>query len=70
MDRTQAMKDKPFDHEQWQKLYYRHQQQYIRNRLSAIHLLQQGNTRAQVCQQIGCVTTHSPVGLTSISKAD
>lgn len=54
MNRTQALKQKPFNVEQWQQLYYRHQQQYIRNRLTAIHLLQQGTTRTQVCQQVGC----------------
>jgi hypothetical protein len=32
MNRTQALKQKTFDEQQWQKLYYRHQQQYLRNR--------------------------------------
>jgi hypothetical protein len=30
MNRTQAFRDKPFDADEWQKLYYRNQQQYIR----------------------------------------
>ena len=54
MNRTQALEEKPFDPDEWQKLYYRHQQQYLRNRLDAIKLLQQGDSRAQVCQQVGC----------------
>lgn len=54
MNRTQALSQKPFDAEQWQKLYYRHQQQYIRNRLEAIKRLQQGHSRTQVSQGLGC----------------
>ena len=54
MNQTKALRNKPFDVEQWQKLYYRYQQQYIRRRLKAIQLLQQGMSRAQVCEQIGC----------------
>lgn len=54
MNQTKALQNKPFDAEQWQKLYYRHQQQYIRHRLKAIQLLQQGSSRAQVCEQVGC----------------
>lgn len=33
MNRTQAIQNQPFDADEWQKLYYRHQQQYIRHRL-------------------------------------
>jgi hypothetical protein len=54
MNRTQAVQDKPFDVDEWQKLYYRHQQQYIRHRLEAVKLLHQGSSRTQVCEQIGC----------------
>lgn len=54
MNRTQALKQKPFDEQQWHKLYYRYQQQYLRNRLDAMRLLMQGHTRSQVCQQLGC----------------
>lgn len=43
MNRTQALQQKQFDEQQWQKRYYRHQQQYIRQRLEAIRLLGQGN---------------------------
>jgi len=31
-----------------------HQQQYIRHRLEAIQLLYKGNTRTEVCEQVGC----------------
>lgn len=33
MNLTKALQEKPFDADEWQKLYYRHQQQYMRNRL-------------------------------------
>lgn len=54
MNRTQALKQSTFDAEQWQKLYYRHPQQYIRKRLDAIKLLMDGQSRTQVCQQLNC----------------
>ena len=54
MNRTQALKQSTFDTEQWQKLYYRHPQQYIRKRLDAIKLLMDGQSRTQVCQQLNC----------------
>lgn len=54
MNRTQALRGKPFNADEWQKLYYRNQQQYIRQRLTAIELLQEGQSRAQVSEQVGC----------------
>lgn len=54
MNRTQAVREKPFDPDEWQKLYYRHQQQYIRHRLAAVRLLHQGKPRSQVCEEVGC----------------
>ncbi len=54
MNRTQALKQNTFDAEQWQKMYYRHPQQYIRKRLDAIKLLMDGQSRTQVCQQLNC----------------
>jgi len=54
MNQTQALQAKPFDANEWQKLYYRHQQQYIRQRLDAIQFLQQGHRRTAVCEQVGC----------------
>lgn len=54
MNQTQALRIEPFNPDEWQKLYDRHQQQYIRQRLDAIKLLQQGNRRIEVSQQVGC----------------
>ena len=54
MNRTQALKQRAFDAQQWQKLYYRHPQQYIRKRLDAIKQLMLGQSRTQVCQQVNC----------------
>lgn len=54
MNQTQALQTQPFDPNEWQRLYYRHQQHYVRQRLDAIKLLQQGNSRMQVGQQVGC----------------
>lgn len=54
MNRTHTLRDKPFDPDEWQKLYYRNQQQYMRQRLTAIKLLQEGQSRAQVSEQVGC----------------
>ena len=54
MNQTQALQAVPFDPDEWRKLHARHQQQYIRQRLDAIKLLQQGNCRIEVCQQVGC----------------
>lgn len=54
MNRTHAFRDKLFDADEWQKLYYRNQQQYMRQRLTAIKLLHEGHSRTQVSKQIGC----------------
>lgn len=54
MNRTQAVQEKSFDPDEWQKLYYRHQQQYIRHRLEAVNLMHQGKRRSQVCEEVGC----------------
>ena len=54
MNRTQGLKQSAFDAQQWQKLYYRHAQQYIRKRLDAIKLLMDGQSRTQVAQQLNC----------------
>lgn len=54
MNRTQALRDKPFEADEWQKLYYRNQQQYMRQRLTAIKLLHEGQKRTQVSEQLGC----------------
>lgn len=52
MNRTQSLHQKAFDAEQWQKLYYRYPQQYIRRRLNALKLLMEGQSRPQVCQHL------------------
>ncbi len=78
MNRTQALQEKPLDTDQWQKLYYRYQQQYIRKRLDAIKLLKQGNSRFQVCQEVGCsydtltswIDKYLSEGLMRIGKGD
>ena len=40
--------------ELWQKLYYKHQQAYLRQRLLAIKYLWEGKTRPEVAQLVGC----------------
>lgn len=69
-DCLRALKQKPFDEQQWQKLYYRHQQCYLRQRLEAIRLLHHGNTRAQVCQQLNLPTIPSADGSTNTWRGD
>lgn len=54
MNQTEVLKNLTFDADNWQKLYNRYQQQYIRHRLKAIQLLHQGNSRIEVCKQVGC----------------
>lgn len=53
-NRTELLQDLGLDLEAWQKLYYKHQQDYIRNRLLAIKYLNEGKSRPQVCRLIGC----------------
>ena len=38
----------------WQKLFNKHQQEYIRTRLEAIKHLQDGKTRPEVMNHLGC----------------
>jgi len=42
------------DWELWQKLYYKNQKAYIRQRLLAIKYLWEGKTRSEVAQLVGC----------------
>lgn len=42
------------DWDLWQKLYYQHQQAYIRKRLLAIKYLWLGKSRPEVTQLLGC----------------
>ena len=55
MNLTQKFKLIEIDKQQWQKLYHRNQQAYIRQRLSAIRYLSEGKSRAEVCLLLGCV---------------
>lgn len=52
--RTQELKKKQLDLEQWQKLYYQNQQSYLRARLLAIKFLAEGKTRTEVSQLLNC----------------
>ncbi|MEL7421118.1 MAG: IS630 family transposase, partial [Cyanobacteria bacterium J06555_3] len=52
--RTQEVKKRQLDLEQWQKLYYHNQQSYLRARLLAIKFLTEGKTRTEVTQLVNC----------------
>jgi hypothetical protein len=52
--RTQQFQEQPQDLELWKKLYYQHQQEYIRNKLKAIKYLWQGKSRPEVAEHVGC----------------
>lgn len=52
--RTEKLKQKQLNLEQWQKLYYQNQQSYIRARLLAIKFLAEGKTRKEVSQLLNC----------------
>jgi transposase len=54
MNRSEQQRAKSFEAEEWQKLFYKHQQQYIRKRLEAIKYLKDGKTRKEVMDQLGC----------------
>ncbi len=52
--RTQVFKEQSQDLEQWKKLYYQHQQEYIRKKLKALKYLWEGKSRREVTERIGC----------------
>ena len=52
--RTQKLKQKQSNLEQWQKLYCQNQQSHLRARLLAIKLLAEGKTRKEVLQLLNC----------------
>jgi transposase len=54
MSRTEELRTKKFEEAEWQKLFYKHQQQYIRKRLEAIKYLHEGKTRREVMEKVGC----------------
>lgn len=54
MERIESLRNKGMDAEEWQKTYYKHQQQYIRKRLDAIKYLLEGKSRKEVMEKVGC----------------
>jgi transposase len=54
MNLSQRLRLVELDKKQWQRLYYKNQQEYIRQRLSAIRYLSEGKSRAEVAQLLGC----------------
>ena len=54
MNLSQRLQLVKLDKKQWQRLYYKNQQEYIRQRLSAIRYLSEGKSRAEVTQILGC----------------
>ena len=54
MNLSQRLRLVSLDKKQWQRLYYKNQQAYIRQRLSAIRYLSEGKSRAEVAQLLGC----------------
>ena len=53
-NRTERFHEIELDMDLWQKLYYKHQKDYIRRRLSAIKHLHEGKSRLKVCTIMGC----------------
>lgn len=54
MNRMEQLNGKKFEEQEWQKLFNKHQQGYIRTRLEAIKHLQDGKTRREVMNHLGC----------------
>jgi transposase len=54
MNLSQRLRLVSLDKKQWQRLYYKNQQAYIRQRLSAIRYLSEGSSRAEVAKLVGC----------------
>jgi len=54
MERIEALRNKGIDEEEWQRFYYKHQQQSIRKRLEAIKYLWEGKSRKAVMEKLGC----------------
>ncbi len=52
--RTEKLREIPPDWELWQKLYYKHPQAYLRQRLLAIKYLWEGKSRPEVTQLLNC----------------
>jgi transposase len=77
MDRLEKLREKPFEIEIWQKLFYQNQQSYIRKRLEAIKYLYEGMTRKEVTIEVRCarqtlitwIDMYCSGGLESLTKA-
>ena len=54
MRRTDKLRQISPDWDLWQKLYYKHPQAYLRQRLLAIKYLWEGKSRPEVTQLLGC----------------
>jgi transposase len=54
VNRTFLLEITSLDLDLWQKLYYKHQQEYIRKKLLAIKYLYSGQSRAEVAQILNC----------------
>jgi transposase len=54
MNLSQKLRRVSLDKRQWQRLYYKNQQEYIRKRLSAIRYLREGKGRAEVGKILRC----------------
>jgi transposase len=54
MNLSQKLREVSLDKKQWQILYYKNQQEYIRKRLSAIRYLSEGKSRAEVGKILRC----------------
>lgn len=54
MNLSQRLRLVSLDKQRWQRLYYKNQQGYIRQRLSAIRYLSEGRSRAEVALLVGC----------------
>jgi len=76
MERIEALKNKGMDEEEWQRSYYKHQQQYIRKRLEAIKYLWEGKSRKEVMEKLDCaresiarwIDMYLEGGLTALTK--
>ncbi|MDF5729730.1 MAG: helix-turn-helix domain-containing protein [Rhizonema sp. PD38] len=53
-NRTFQLCDNQLDLDLWQKLYYKHQKDYVRKRLLAIKYLYEGKNRTEVSAIIDC----------------
>jgi transposase len=54
MNRVEQLKAISLDTEEWEKLFCKYQQEYIRKRLKAIKYLYEGQTRQEVMAKIDC----------------